>query len=85
MSPEPTRHRAPALWLVIVAIVLALLLAVLVDTDAGVLLLIVTLLGVAAARITYGGRQPEGLAVRAVWVDVLVLGALAIGLALLLS
>lgn len=77
------RHRAPALWLVMVAIAGATITAVVADADIAAAVLVVTLLCAAAARLIRRGRQPEGLAVRAVWVDVLVLVSLAVGIALL--
>lgn len=77
------RHRAPALWLVTAAIVVAVLVTVAGSTH-GAIAVVVAALGLsAAARLALRGRRPEGVAVRAVWADVVVLGVLAIGLALL--
>lgn len=82
MTPEE-RHRAPALWVVALAVGTAAGVAVLVDARWAATVLVVTLAGAAVARVTGRGRRPEGIAIRATWVDVLVLVVLAVGIALL--
>ncbi|WP_149204294.1 DUF3017 domain-containing protein [Actinotalea subterranea] len=82
--PEaPERHRAPALWLVVLALAVATLVTVLVEARTGVVLLAVTLVGAAIARLVGRGRRPEGIAVRSTWVDVTILLVLALGILLL--
>lgn len=77
------RHRAPALWIVTAAILAAGTVAVQVSTRAGIALVVGTLALAAGARVAYRGRRPEGVAVRATWVDVVVLATLACSIALL--
>ena len=82
--PEsPERHRAPALWLVVAGLVTATVVSVVQDAERGALVLSVTLAGAAVARLVGRGRRPEGIAVRSTWLDVLVLLALAGGVAVL--
>lgn len=80
---EEERHRAPALWVVTAGIGVALGLGVLVGAAAGLLVLAVTLVGAAVARVVRRGRRPEGVAVRSVWLDAVVLLALAAAIAML--
>lgn len=83
-QPErPERHRAPALWLVLAATVATLLTGLLVGAYQAVGVLIATLVLAAAARLIGRGRRPEGIAVRDTWVDLVILGGLAVALALL--
>lgn len=77
------RHRAPALWLVTAAIVAAATVAVQVGTRAGIAVVVGTLGLAAGARVAFRGRRPEGVAVRAAWLDVIVLAALASAIAVL--
>jgi hypothetical protein len=77
------RHRAPALLIVVLGLVAAVLVAVVVDALAAALTLSAVLAGAALARLVGRGRRPEGVAVRATWVDVLILLVLALGVALL--
>jgi hypothetical protein len=80
---EEDRHRAPALWVVVGALVAAILVAWFVGALEGLLLLVMTLGGAAVARLLGGGRRPEGVAVRSTWQDVTVLLALALAIVLL--
>jgi len=75
------RHRAPALWLVTAAIVATVVTAVVVGPRTASAVVVATLALSAVARLALRGRRPEGVAVRATWVDVLVLTALAVGIA----
>jgi hypothetical protein len=77
------RHRAPALWLVTSAIAASAVVAIWVGTYEAILVLVLTLACAAVARVIGRGRRPEGVAVRATWVDALVLVALGVGIALL--
>lgn len=79
MTPDE-RHRAPALWLVTLAIAASAAVAMWVGAFEAILVLVVTLACAAVARVIGRGRRPEGVAVRATWVDVLVLVALAAGI-----
>ncbi len=79
------RHRAPALWLVALGVAGAAALAAVVSTRAALSVLVATLGLAAVARLAFRGRRPEGVAVRAVWVDVSVLLGLAVAIALLTS
>ena len=82
--PErPERHRAPALWLVLAATVATVLTALLAGAYPAVGVLAATLALAAVARLIGRGRRPEGIAVRATWVDLLILVALAAALVLL--
>jgi hypothetical protein len=84
LQPErPERHRAPALWLVLAATVATVLTAQLAGVYPAIGVLIATLALAAVARLIGRGRRPEGIAVRATWVDLLILVALAGALALL--
>lgn len=76
---EPERHTAPALWVVVLGLVAAVVVAVTVDAGAAAVVLVVVLTGAAVARLIGRGRRPEGIAVRATWVDVLILVTLALG------
>lgn len=78
-----TSHRAPALWFVAAAVLVACAAAVGLGARAAALVLAATLLAAAVARAVRGGRRPEGLAVRSAWVDVMVLVVLALAIALL--
>jgi len=78
-----TAHRAPALWLVALAVVAATGVTLLTDAQWGAMVLVLALGGAAVARVLGGGRRPEGIAVRAVWLDTVILLALAVGIALL--
>ncbi|NCT89584.1 hypothetical protein GXB85_01250 [Cellulomonas sp. APG4] len=78
-APEPERHTAPALWVVVLGLVTAVVVAVTVDAGAAAGVLVAVLVGAAVARLIGRGRRPEGIAVRATWVDVLILLGLAIG------
>ena len=88
MPPAPTdhaeRHTAPALWLVVVALVGAAATAVLDSARAGASVLAALLVVAAVARLIGRGRRPEGIAVRSTWVDVSVLLMLAIGIGVLM-
>ena len=77
------RHRAPALWLVTAAIAAALGVAMVVGPREAAGVLVVTLAAAAIARVIGRGRRPEGVAVRAAWVDAAVLLVLAAGIAVL--
>lgn len=77
--PEPERHTAPALWVVVLGLVVAVVVAVAVDAAAAAAVLAAVLVGAAVARVIGRGRRPEGIAVRSTWVDVLVLLTLAAG------
>lgn len=74
---EEERHRAPALWLVVGGLLVALGSAYVVGAAAGLVVLALTLAGAAVARLLRRGRRPEGVAVRSVWQDAAVLLALA--------
>lgn len=77
--PESERHTAPALWVVVLGLVAAVVVAVVVDAGAAAAVLVAVLVGAAVARLIGRGRRPEGIAVRATWVDVLILVTLALG------
>lgn len=62
---------------------MTVVVAVVRDAPSGLVVLTTVLLAGAAARVVGGDRRPEGLAVRSVWVDVLVLTTLALGIGLL--
>ncbi|MDT0165665.1 DUF3017 domain-containing protein [Actinotalea sp. AC32] len=79
-SPLTERHRAPALWLVTLAIGVACVAAVVEGARSAALVLVATLVGAALARLTRRGREPEGIAVRSTWFDVVVLTGLAVGI-----
>lgn len=85
MTPVPPeeRHRAPALWVVVVALGAALVAGVAIGAQVGAVAVALTLAGAAVARLVGGGRRPEGVAVRAVATDVVVLGLLAVGIGIL--
>lgn len=82
MTPDE-RHRAPALWLVTSAIAASAAVAVWVGAFEAIQILVLTLACAAVARVIGRGRRPEGIAVRATWVDALALVALGVGIALL--
>lgn len=82
MTPDE-RHRAPALWLVTSAIAASAGVAMWASAYEAILILVLTLTCAAVARVIGRGRRPEGVAVRATWVDALVLVALGVGIALL--
>lgn len=77
------RHRAPALWLVLAAVIATAAFAVEAGARAGIAVVVGTLGLAAGARLAYRGRRPEGVAVRSTWVDVVVLAVLASAIALL--
>ena len=74
------RHRAPALWLVTTAILVACVAAQVVDAQVGVAVIVGTLVAAAVARLVGRGRQPEGVAVRSTWLDAVILGGLAVAM-----
>ncbi|HWS58599.1 MAG TPA: DUF3017 domain-containing protein [Actinotalea sp.] len=78
-------HHAPALWLVAAALVVATVAGVLYGAPLGSALIAATLSSAAAARLVLRGRRPEGIAVRATWLDVTVLSVLALGIGVLLT
>ena len=78
------RHTAPALWLVVLALCTAAVTAAVAGARPGAAVLVLTLLGAAAARLIGRGRRPEGIAVRSTWLDVVVLVLLAVGIAALM-
>ena len=78
------RHTAPALWLVVLALVAATVTAAVAGARPGAAALVLTLLGAAAARLIGRGRRPEGIAVRSTWLDVAVLVLLAVGISALM-
>lgn len=78
------RHRAPALWLVVVALAAVCVVAVLVGTREALAVLAGTLVSAAVARLVGRGRRPDGVAVRSTWVDVLVMLVLAAGIVALM-
>ena len=80
----PERHRAPALWLVVLGLVAALVLAELEGAFTGLAVLVAVLVAAAVARLVGRGRHPEGIAVRSTWLDVVVLLGLALGISLLM-
>ena len=80
---EEERHRAPALWVVVVGLLAAVGTAYAVGATEGLVVLVVTLTGAAVARLMWRGRRPEGVAVRSTWQDAAVLLALAAAIALL--
>lgn len=80
----PERHTAPALWLVVLCLVLATLTAGIAGARAGATLLAATLAAAAVARLIGRGRRPEGIAVRSTWLDVVVLTTLAAGISVLM-
>lgn len=83
--PEPVeRHTAPALWLVVLALVGTTLTAVAAGARIAAAVLVATLVGAATARLIGRGRRPEGIAVRSTWLDVTVLLLLAGGIGLLM-
>ena len=85
LPPEPAeRHRAPALWLVVAAIVLAPFAAWRWGAYEGLAVLVSTLVLAAVARLIGRGRRPEGIAVRSTWLDVVVLLGLALGIGVLM-
>lgn len=65
------------------ATVAMVLTGLLVGAIPAVRVLIGTLALAAVARLIGRGRRPEGIAVRDTWVDLLILGGLAVALALL--
>ena len=77
---HPERLRAPALWVVVGGIVVAVGAGVLEGARSGAIVLAVTLLGAGLARVTGRGRRPEGVAVRSTWWDAVVLWGLALGI-----
>ena len=80
---EEERHRAPALWVVVGGLLVAVGAAYLVGAAEGLEVLVVTLAGAAVARVLRRGRRPEGVAVRSTWQDAAVLLALAAAIATL--
>jgi hypothetical protein len=85
VNPEgPERHRAPALWLVLAAAVATVVTAYLIGPYPALVVLVATLAIAAVARAVGRGRRPEGIAVRAVWVDLLILGGLSVALVILM-
>lgn len=79
-SQDPRQHRAPALWGVAVALVAACVLAVVDGARGGAGAIVSALVVAAVSRLVLRGRRPEGVAVRSTWVDVLLLGGLALGI-----
>jgi hypothetical protein len=77
------RHRAPALWLTSAALAAAVVVAMLVGTRQAAAVLAAALAAAAVARVVGRGRRPEGVAVRATWLDVAILVVLAGGIAVL--
>ncbi|HEY3436379.1 MAG TPA: DUF3017 domain-containing protein [Actinotalea sp.] len=82
-GPGTDRHRAPALWLVVAALVVVTVSAVVWGARTGATLLAATLLASAVARLIGRGRRPEGIAVRSTTMDVTVLLFLALAVAIL--
>ncbi|GEN80741.1 DUF3017 domain-containing protein [Actinotalea fermentans] len=80
---EEERHRAPALWVVATGLAVAIGTGYLVGATEGLLVLAVTLTGAAVARLLWRGRRPEGVAVRSVWQDAVLLLAMAAAIATL--
>ena len=80
---EEERHRAPALWVVVGGLLVAVGTAYVVGATEGLVVLAVTLTGAAVARLLWRGRRPEGVAVRSTWLDATVLLALAAAIATL--
>ncbi len=80
---EEERHRAPALWLVVAALAVAVVVAAVVGAFEGLVLLSLTLAAAGVARVVGRGRRPEGVAVRSTWQDAAVLVALAVTIAVL--
>lgn len=78
------RHRAPALWLVVLAIVASTVSAVRYGAFTGAAVLVCTLVLAAVARLIGRGRRPEGIAVRSTWIDVTILLGLAAGIGVLM-
>lgn len=74
---EEERHRAPALWVVATGIAASLGLGLVAGATVGLLALAALLAGAAVARLVRRGRRPEGVAVRSVWQDAVVLLVLA--------
>ena len=77
------RVHAPALWLVVALVAVVTAVGLLVDAQLGATVLAATLACAATVRLVLRGRRPEGIAVRAAWLDVTVLAALAVGIGLL--
>ena len=82
---RPERHRAPASWLVLAATGATVLTGYFVDAYTAVAILVATLVVAAVARLVGRGRRPEGIAVRATWVDLVILAGLGAALALLMQ
>lgn len=82
--PEAERHRAPALWLVVLAVLAAAVVAALEGAYTGAAVLVSVLVLAAVARLIGRGRRPEGIAVRSTWVDVTILLGLAAGIGTLM-
>ena len=88
MTPAPQepaeRHTAPALWLVVAALVGVAVTAVADGARSAVAVLVATLLAAATARLVGRGRRPEGVAVRSTALDVVVLTTMAVALGVLM-
>jgi len=82
---QPERHRAPALWLVLAATLATVLTAHFVGAFEAATVLVATLAVAAVSRAVGRGRRPEGIAVRALWVDLVILVGLAVALTVLLG
>lgn len=80
---EEERHRAPALWVVAGGVVASTGTAYVVGASEGLVVLALTLLGAAVARLLWRGRRPAGVAVRSVWQDAAILLALSAAIATL--
>jgi hypothetical protein len=83
LERHPERHRAPALWVVVGGIGVAVVVGVAEGARSAAIVLAVTLLGAGLARVAGRGRRPEGVAVRSTWWDAVVLWGLAAGILLL--
>ncbi len=74
------RHQAPALWLVLLALAAVAVTARVGGALPALVVLAATLVVAAVSRLVGRGRRPEGIAVRSTWMDVAVLGLLAVGI-----
>jgi len=74
-------RRNASLWWVSAGIGAAILVSLLVGTRAGSVVLAAVVLACAIVRLVVSGPGPVALSVRARWLDVSVLFALALGLA----
>lgn len=75
------RHQAPALWLVVLALIAVVLTARFNGALPALVVLASTLVIAAVSRLVGRGRRPDGIAVRSTWMDVTVLAVLAVGIA----